>query len=190
MARPKKSLPKPLACSSDNPIVPAKVAKPQYTVIRDTREQLGWSFLARTPCAGVIDQALPTGDYSLVGCETKFVIERKRNTAEIAANIYEDRFEREMERLSLFEMKYIICEFTLDDVFTFPKNSGIPYNKMRYIKVRPAQILSKLQRIESVFGIHIIFGGNSAKYYASGLFKKAAERYLWQNNVDLPPSPT
>lgn len=152
-----------------------------YTIIRDTREQKGWDFIKRAPVKEVIDQALPTGDYSLQGCENKFVIERKRNMAELSANLVDDRFYRELERMRSFEMAYILCEFPLDDVMTFPKNSGVPYSKMRFCKLRPPFLLSRIQDIELEYGVKIHFGGSSAKYYASGLFKKAAKRYLWQS---------
>ena len=54
---------------------------PPYTVIRDTREQEGYTFEKftgrYTSCNGMIIKKLDTGDYSLVGLEDKLCIERK-----------------------------------------------------------------------------------------------------------------
>jgi len=45
-----------------------KVAPP-FTVIKDTREQDGYFFSEFNTCAGMIDQKLDTGDYSILGME-------------------------------------------------------------------------------------------------------------------------
>src|SRR6185312_8933976 len=102
-----------------------------YEVIRDTREQLGWTFAKHSPCLGTVSGTLKTGDYTLKGLEETFVIERKRNTAEVAANVAQDRFWRELERLESFALPFIVCEFSLADVLSFPENSGIPEFKWK-----------------------------------------------------------
>ena len=43
-----------------------KVAPP-FTVIKDTREQEGYYFSKFNTCAGMIDQKLDTGDYTIQG---------------------------------------------------------------------------------------------------------------------------
>ena len=50
---------------------------PDYTVIKDTREQNGWSFSQYDKCAGMEIGTLHTGDYTLRGFEDVICIERK-----------------------------------------------------------------------------------------------------------------
>ena len=64
---------------------------PAYTVIKDTREQDGYTFerfeSRYHACAGMVVQKLDTGDYSLVGLEDKLCIERKGRISELAINL-------------------------------------------------------------------------------------------------------
>jgi hypothetical protein len=43
----------------------------KFTVIRDSREQNGWTFLARARCQGTEVGTLKTGDYAIKGLEDK-----------------------------------------------------------------------------------------------------------------------
>src|ERR1022692_1606102 len=101
----------------------------KYTVIRDTREQKGWDFFEDDYCDGMIEKKLDSGDYSILGLENVFCIEKKRNTAELAKNIFEKRFFAELQRLEKFDYSFLILEFNLIDVLNFPFGSGIPQNK-------------------------------------------------------------
>ena len=42
---------------------------PDFTVIKDTREQEGYHFSKYNKCAGMVERKLDTGDYSLEGME-------------------------------------------------------------------------------------------------------------------------
>ena len=91
-----------------------------YTVIRDTREQEGYHFGEFGACAGMIDQKLDTGDYSIIGLEDKICIERKGCVEELAQNLGSKKstFLREIDRMDAFPHKYMILEFSLDDLLT------------------------------------------------------------------------
>ena len=157
----------------------ARPLNDKYTVLRDTREKegQGWNFAPSKYCDGTIDRALPTGDYTILGCEATFVIERKGSIAEFAGNLYENRFIRELERLRSFTHAYIVLEFTLDDVMNFPASSSIPRNRWKYLKVTPSLFMKRITEFQVEYSsIHFIFAGSSGKSFASSLCKRIAER--------------
>lgn len=120
-------------------------------IIIDTREQKPWKF--RSP----IVAALKTGDYSVAGFEDRICIERKSCVSEIAGNFIEDRFWREMERMSTFDRKICIFEFPESLVAIYPRLSGIPKWKQKYIRVRPPFLFKCIERIRKEYGIEVVF---------------------------------
>ena len=102
------------------------MAKNKFIVIRDTREKDGWYFKESDYCEGMVNQKLDTGDYSIQGLEDVLCIERKASVAEIANNIVDDRFTRELDRMSEFKYKFLILEFGVEDILSFPVGSDIP----------------------------------------------------------------
>lgn len=152
------------------------MAKPEtkFTIIKDSREQQPWTF-SRAKCVEDIQSGkLDTGDYSVVGYESLIAIERKASTSEIANNVTESRFKDWLTRLSKFRYKYIICEFSLDDVLNFPANSGIPAKLFGKIKISPAFLISCLAKIEVDYGIPVIYAGSrqAAETIAEALIKR------------------
>ena len=161
-----------------------------YTVLRDTREKegQGWGFAPSKYCAGTIDATLPTGDYTILGSEATFVIERKGSIGEFAGNLYQARFVRELERLRSFTHAYIILEFTLDDILNFPASSSIPRSRWKYLKVTPAAFLKRVANYELDYpNIRFISAGASGRAYASSLFKRIAERDGVKDGKPPPP---
>lgn len=156
----------------------AKAPPPTYTIIRDTREQNGWSFPVSSSCLGVKDKALKTGDYTLIGFEDKFVIERKRNLAEIVNNLREKRFFKELNRLDDFDFPYLFLEFTRQEIVNFPYGSGIPQKIWPKIRVTPQFLMMKLHEIQLEHPkLHIEFVGQYGREVASSLFKRIVEYY-------------
>lgn len=155
----------------------------RFTVLRDTREKVGqgWIFQPSLYCKGTIEQKLDTGDYSLVGHENKIVIERKATTAEIANNILEDRFVRELERLESFEFPFIVCEFSWHDVMMYPINSGIPKRLWYKLKIKSEYLRSSLMRYMIQYKVKIIFAGSAGDVVTEELFKHYI-RYGLQEN--------
>jgi ERCC4-type nuclease len=73
----------------------------------DTREQLPLDLSPLT----ITKKALKTGDYSLLGYETEVAFERKSLGDFIMCCTFErERFEREIERLTVFKYKAIFIE--------------------------------------------------------------------------------
>ena len=102
----------------------AKKKIPNYTVIKDTREQRGWVFEKddRDRCSGMIVDGLKTGDYTLQGFEHDVCVERKMSVEEVANNLGKKKkaFDAEMKRMNEFSFKYIILEFPITDLIDYP----------------------------------------------------------------------
>ena len=88
--------------SPQNPKIPLQI-------IRDTREQDGFSFVG-FPCT-VETGTLATADYSLVGFTDRIGIERKSLPDLVAClGVERDRFQRELARLRGFDAACIIVD--------------------------------------------------------------------------------
>ena len=149
----------------------------KFTVCRDSREQQGWTFPANNLCSGTIIKGLKTGDYTLEGLEDVFVLERKGSTGEFSHNLIEARFIRELERLEEFKFAAVILEFSIDDLFIFPVNSGIPRQKWPSLRLTPQFLRAKLAEFELKFRTRFIFAGRRGQECAMDLFKKAVTIY-------------
>lgn len=154
-------------------------AKQKYWVIRDTREQErgdGWWWEESDQCAGTKVDTLPTADYTLEGLpDNYFVIERKAGTAELAQNINQGRFERELERLEAFKYPFLIAECTWDDVYAFPERSGIPQSKWHELRVSNYYLAKRLLEFQFTYRTKIILAGLHARRVASCAFKRVIE---------------
>lgn len=161
--------------------------KNRYKVIRDTREKegKGWDFSTSLSCLEVIDKKLPTGDYTLVGYENIFVIERKGSVGEFCGNLTQARFigkfdekkkiekQSEIIRLDSFIYPYIILEFTMEDLLRYPKDECWKVRKR--VRFTGSAALKKMHEIEMQHKSRFIFAGNKGKEVASSLFKRLTE---------------
>lgn len=159
-----------------------KVA-PDYHVIKDTREQQGYFFGVYESCLGTIDEKLDTGDYTIKGLEDKICIERKASVEELAINLGQKKhaFLNEIERMKGHEHKFLILEFSLDEMLDFPNKSRIPQSqKDKYtVKISGKYMLKMLNEFQLYNGVHVLFCGS--KYNAfklvSSLLKRLNEMY-------------
>jgi len=144
---------------------------PNYTVIRDTREKEnhGWIFRAndhpkrRPPfCLGMVDQCLKTGDYSMVGYEDIFAIERKRNMSELWGNYdsatkRKENFEEELGRMKDMPFAYLLIEtsMTSDHLSLTPPQyrTGVPGKR----------IFHWLHHHCAKNGVHMMFVGDAGQ---------------------------
>lgn len=152
-------------------------AKKKFTVIKDTREKKEfWHFDADDYCNGFIERPLPTGDYSIAELPGEIItIERKRNVGEIYSNLFEKRFTEELDRLMKFKYKFIICQFELKNIMTFPINSGIPARFWSGLKANSNYILSRLTDIQVKYGINVCFAGQNSKDLAKFYLRQVAK---------------
>lgn len=148
----------------------------KYTIIRDTQEKdnHGWIFHPDVNCYGTEEFKLKTGDYTIKGLEDIFTIERKSSTAEIAMNIYQPRFERELERLEQLKYPIIICEFEFNDILIFPHNSGIPQNKWHKLRTTGNYLFGRIMDYQVRFKTRWIFAGDDSMNAATSIFKQVA----------------
>lgn len=112
-----------------------------FVMIQDTREQKPLF----APDDTVIERALKTGDYSVLGFEEKVTIERK-SIADLYGSIKRDRFERRIKRMKEMDWAGILIEGTEDDVM----------RRQPYTQIRPQHVYGALTSYE-IQGIHIYF---------------------------------
>lgn len=146
-----------------------------YTVIKDTREQDGWTFDKTKNCQGMLVKKLDTGDYTIVGYEKLLTVERKGCIEEFAGNVFQERFERELERMLQFKYRYVILEFTMEDLIIFPMGTNIPAQKRRFMKVNGYLVLSRMLSFEMKYGVTFILAGNRGKEVTASIFKRVIE---------------
>lgn len=151
----------------------------EIIVIRDTREKRGWDFSNSSACSEVIDKKLETGDYSVKGLEHILVLERKASTAELATSISKAAFKNELVRMEKIPHRFLILEFSLQDVLDFPRHSTVPESKWNKLRVSNRFIMKRLTEIQVNQNIHVIFADNkeAAKYIAINIMKEIYGRY-------------
>jgi dsDNA-binding SOS-regulon protein len=153
----------------------------QYEVIRDTRERQGWYFPKKDRCAGMIDKGLKTGDYTLRGYEDIVCIERKASPEELALNLgkHKDRFVRELERMKDIEHRYIVCEFSLDELLNFPENSRMPEEKKKGLRITGRYMIRCLIEFGIKYNVHVLYCGTKVNAFkvTESIFKRMVENY-------------
>lgn len=152
----------------------------EFTIIVDTREQLPWEFGFHTTSRKKLD----TGDYSIQGMESIFTIERKMSVSEIATNITENRFKDVLNRLSQIPHAFLIMEFDIEDIYTFPVGSDIPKKMWDKLRIKGNYIIKILLEASINHNIHLLFCGDSsnAERTAISLIKRIYEKYGKTNN--------
>lgn len=129
----------------------------EFTIIVDTREQKPWTFEHHAKANIKLD----TGDYSIQGLENVLAIERKRNVAEFANNITEKRFVDVVERLSKTPYAFILFEFNMDQIMSYPIGSDIPKRLWDKIRISPSFLIKHILDLQIHHNIKIIFCDNS-----------------------------
>jgi ERCC4-type nuclease len=147
----------------------------EFTIIVDTREQQPWEFEYYSKA----NRKLDTGDYSIEGLENIFTIERKKSVAEIANNISEKRFNNALSRLKEYKYKFLLLEFSLDNVLDYPVGSTVPKKTWEKLKITSKYILKYLTKIAIEHNIQIFFCGNkdAAEEMAISIMKRVFEKY-------------
>jgi hypothetical protein len=130
-----------------------------FTVIRDTREKIGWWDFKFIADCDQISKAVKTGDYTLVGYEDQLAVERKRTVLEIARNLGHkyQQFKAELIRMQDFKYRYIICEFSLIHLLDYPANCGLKQSARAQIKKDGRALLKQIQTIETKYNVPFIF---------------------------------
>lgn len=129
-------------------------------ILTDTREKTPWDFSFYGIESRV--QTLPYGDYTIEGKENIIVVERKASTGELAINLGKEinRFSHEMERLRHVERKFVICEFSSEDIASFPKNSGIPKRLWSGVRMNKWIMFDRISSLSDDYEVNFIFAGD------------------------------
>lgn len=153
----------------------------EFSIIVDTREQIPWEFGFHTTSRRKLD----TGDYAIEGMEDLLCIERKQSVSEIANNITEKRFPAFLERMGAFHHKFILCEFSLDDVYNFPRGSDIPERLWPKLKITNNYILRCLIEMALNHDIHICYCGDSeaAERLCVQIMRRIYRKYKDNENI-------
>jgi ERCC4-type nuclease len=153
--------------------------EPEFTIIRDTREQTPWDFTFEHTVAEELG-TIKTGDYAVKGIEDKLCIERKGCIEEFANNLGKEyaRFKRELVRMDEFPHSFIICEFPLRDLMEYPFHNN--NTKLQQTsKISGKYLLKIMLEIQLDHKVKIIFC--NSKFYAIrtalSLMKRIHERY-------------
>ena len=145
--------------------------KDRFLVLQDSREKLPWEFKPDEYCIGSKVGKLDTADYTIENFENEIVIERKKSVSEISNNIFEKRFERELQRLEEFPYPYMIFEFTWNDIIIFPVNSNVPRHLWHKLTVSAELLEKAITRYMLKYKTKIIFAGKHGQRMTYDLFK-------------------
>jgi ERCC4-type nuclease len=134
-------------------------------IVVDTREKLPYEF--SDPSIQAILRALPAGDYSIVGLESKVAVERKTLDDFVRSIIRErKRFYKELRILSGYRAACIVVEGNLRDVKAH-KYKG---------ELHPNSVFSIAVSIFTDFGIPVFFCSSRS------LARKFTELFLTRMN--------
>ncbi len=147
------------------------------TIAIDTREQAPLTF-SRLPAQRV---TLQSGDYSFLGGEEQFAVERKSVADLVGCCVggNRDRFFRELHRLRGFRFKRLLVVGTRQEIETGQYRSAI----------KPKSVLGTLAAIEARYNIPVVFSSNPAQaawQVEEWIWWFAREIVLNANNL-LPP---
>jgi ERCC4-type nuclease len=100
---------------------------------------------------GVVTAALPAGDYSLQGYETRIAIERKSLADFIGTVVHaQDRFARELSLLRSYPRAWIVVEASMRDVLEGAYES----------EVTPQALFAISASLQAVYNIEVQFAGD------------------------------
>lgn len=155
-------------------IPPPAPEKP--VIIRDNREKAdqGWFFRADDRFAGTEQGTLKTGDYTIKGYENLVTIERKKSVSEVANNLKEARFERELVRMQEEIIHpFLLMEFDLQDVIGWPRTSDLSWAVKARIKTNGTYILKKITDLMVKYPkVHWIYCGHDGQKLALAILKR------------------
>src|SRR5215472_12186206 len=124
---------------------PAKLAELFPVIAVDTREQSPLKFTRLQS----VERALFSGDYSILGCEEQFAVERKSldDLANCCLSGNRDRFEHELHRLRGFRFKRLLIVGTRAEIVAQRYHS----------RIAPKAVLATLSAFEIRYDLPVVF---------------------------------
>jgi len=140
--------------------------KPMPPIIIDTREQQPYTF------KGAVRQALKSGDYSLLGFETRVSVERK-SMPDLFQSLGKGRarFEKEFKRLAGFDYAALVVECTIEDLKENPPRHGA---------LPGATVFKSVISWSIRYGVHVFFAGS--RRYARAVTYEILRKYWYNEN--------
>lgn len=154
-------------------------------ILQDTREKQPWSFVSYDNCTAQKTQHLDEGDYTIEEIPLLISIERKKSVTELANNLGRkySQFQNEMDRLQKYRFRYVLCEFTQEQMLIYPTGSKLPKRLFRKIRMSGKFLQHRVNELIDKYGIEFIFCENrfEAQEKAMQLLLKAKEIYEEEN---------
>ena len=151
------------------------MAKTKPTLIIDTREKNPLKITCGRIYDNIVRTKLDTGDYSIAGLEEYLCIERKGAISEVAHNVFDARFIRELDRMN-HKYSFIVFEFTLEELLRYPYGCGLPKRTISKIRVNGKLLTSKIIELQLKYPhIHFVFAGDNTIEYVNRICKKVVE---------------
>ncbi len=143
-------------------------------IVIDTREQQPYAF--DTERFDTVRRALPAGDYSLVGSETRVAVERKSMPDFVSTVIRaRKRFHAELRKLAEYEHACIVVEGSLRDLLEGRYPGG----------AHPNALLGSVLSIVVDFGVPVYFCSDrqcACRFVAGFLDRCPADRAALERN--------
>ena len=88
-------------------------------------------------------------------------------------------FLSEIDRMKPFPHKYLVLEFSLEDLLKFPDETRIPLKNKGSVKITGRYMLKCLIEFELYHDVHVLFCGDkhTAFLAVSSIFKRINEKY-------------
>ncbi len=107
--------------------------------------------------------------------------ERKGCAEELAQKLGQKKhaFLNEIERMKEIPHRFIVLEFSLEDLVEFPENSRIPESQKKKLRISGKYMLKCLMEFQIRDNRHVVFAGNkyNAFLLVSSIFKRINEMY-------------
>lgn len=132
----------------------------KLVLIADTREQRPYVFDRERHNVEVVVETLKTGDYTARGAEHFIRIERKGSISDLAACVGKERerFERELERLLEFPRRFLLMEFTMQQMLDWTAPNAAYCSR----HLHGTHLVGTVLAWSGRYGIHPIFAGSRA----------------------------
>ncbi len=156
----------------------------KFTIQIDTREQRPWAFASSDICNGSLVKKMKTGDYCLLGEPEGLVIERKARISELAMNLVQARFDKEMTRMAQAAVPIVMTEFPFSDILEWPVSGGLSADKLEMVRTSGPFLASAIFRLQLAYPwVHFIFASVHARRMTLSLLQRAHGNYPSRNHA-------
>lgn len=150
-------------------------------ILQDTREKQPWSFRSYEQCTAQKISHLSEGDYTLEEYPFLINIERKKSVTELANNLGRKytQFKNEMDKLQQYRFRYVLCEFSHEQMIVYPAGAKLPKWLSRKIRMSGKFLEHRVNELIDKYGIEFVFCGDrfSAQEKAIELLEEAKNIY-------------